>query len=50
MQKGATFGKPLGNGLGLYHAKEVITSWGGTIEILSKVDIGTSVQLYLPKI
>ncbi|MBU0505667.1 HAMP domain-containing histidine kinase, partial [bacterium] len=53
MQKGASFGKEehkkSGSGLGLYHAKETIESWGGKIFIESKIDFGTSVTIFLPK-
>lgn len=50
--KGLTFGKEActhsGAGLGLYHAKEVIDSWGGKMMIQSQVNSGTLVQLHLP--
>jgi len=53
MQKGVSFGKEKsqksGSGLGLYHAKETIESWGGKIFIESKIDFGTSVTIFLPK-
>ena len=53
MQKGVSFGKEKskksGSGLGLYHAKETIESWGGKIIIESKVDYGTAVTVMLPK-
>jgi len=48
MKQGATFGKTSGSGLGLYHAKESITSWGGTLSISSKMDEGTAVSILLP--
>ncbi len=52
-QKGMTFGKANGNGLGLYHAKETLTKLGGTIEITSQTSKiktrGTCVTLRLPK-
>lgn len=54
MQKGASFGKESskegGSGLGLYHARESIESWGGKIEIESEVGNGTLVTASLPKV
>lgn len=38
-----------GNGLGVYHAKTVVESYGGKLTIQSKVGIGTIVTLLLPK-
>ncbi|MFZ9596602.1 MAG: sensor histidine kinase [Bdellovibrionia bacterium] len=49
MQRGATFGKPQGLGLGLFHAKQKIESWGGRVEIFSKMREGTEVLLELPR-
>ena len=49
MNQGATFGKEKGQGLGLYHAKETIQSWGGNIKIESEIGKGTTVTLSLPK-
>ncbi|MFH1357366.1 MAG: HAMP domain-containing sensor histidine kinase, partial [bacterium] len=53
MQKGASFGKEehkkSGSGLGLYHAKETIESWGGDVKIESTVDEGTTITITLPK-
>jgi signal transduction histidine kinase len=49
MQKGVTFDKADGLGLGLYHAKSSIESWGGTIEIQSEVGKGTVATIRLPK-
>jgi two-component system sensor histidine kinase/response regulator len=37
-----------GTGLGLYWAKEIIELHGGTIEVASKVDKGTSFTIWLP--
>jgi signal transduction histidine kinase len=48
MQEGASFGKKDGNGLGLYHAKKSIESWGGQIQIRSTVGVGTTVSIKLP--
>lgn len=43
-----TFGKKLGSGLGLSHAKTYINRWGGQISITSDKGIGTSVVITLP--
>lgn len=50
MQRGATFGKSGGSGLGLYHAKQVSEQWGGQLEVYSEVGKGTQVLLTLPKV
>jgi hypothetical protein len=47
-QKGKTFGKASGSGLGLYHAKSTIESWGGSLKISSEVGQGTTVEIGLP--
>ena len=49
MQQGVTIGKEDGNGLGLYHAKKTVESWGGSLEIESALGIGTSVTMLLPR-
>jgi signal transduction histidine kinase len=49
MKFGGTFGKKGGTGLGLFHAKEKITSWGGQIEVNSEFGSGTNVVISLPK-
>ncbi len=43
-----TSGKTNGSGLGLYHAKTFIESWGGKLFIESTVNIGTTVTIFLP--
>ncbi len=48
-ERGTTFGKAGGSGLGLYHAKTTIESWGGKLEISSKVGDGTEVVVTLPE-
>lgn len=48
--EGATFGKVKGNGLGLFHAKRSIESWGGAIILESTVGVGTTVTITLPAI
>ncbi len=47
-QEGMTT-KTHGHGLGLFHAKKFIKSWGGSINIKSTVGQGTLVTLRLPK-
>jgi signal transduction histidine kinase len=48
-EKGATFTKEGGSGLGLYHAKQSIEKWGGQFKIDSEEGKGTKVTLLLPK-
>ena len=47
--RGATFGKAKGNGLGLFHAQETISSWNGVLSIKSKIDWGTDITIMLPR-
>jgi signal transduction histidine kinase len=49
MQLGHTFGKKGGSGLGLYHARASIASWGGEIRIESQLVKGTIVVIKLPR-
>jgi signal transduction histidine kinase len=46
--RGATFGRINGSGLGLFSAKEMLTQWGGTIEIQSQLGEGAKVSITLP--
>jgi signal transduction histidine kinase/FixJ family two-component response regulator len=48
-QKGASYGKKGGSGLGLWHAKECIEKWGGFITINSQIGNGTKVTIRLPQ-
>lgn len=48
MQRGATFGKVEGSGLGLWHAKETLEKNGGSIQMTSTLQQGTSVTLSIP--
>lgn len=48
MTEGFTFGKDGGNGFGLFHARELALSAGGRIDIESKEQVGTTVQITLP--
>ncbi len=45
-----THGKEKGNGIGLSHALDVVSSAGGNIEIESKVGSGTTVVVSLPMV
>ena len=45
LKERATFGKRDGNGLGLFHASELMKKLGGRVEIESKLGRGTSVSL-----
>lgn len=47
-QKGETHGKEGGTGLGLYHARTSVESWGGSLAIASAVGSGTKVTISLP--
>lgn len=46
---GTTYGKRGGSGLGIYHAKNTIESWGGKLEIESVIGKGTLCKILLPK-
>lgn len=47
-EKGFSFEKPSGTGLGLSHAKEHLEAWGGGLVIKSEVGVGTMVQATVP--
>lgn len=47
--EGFSYKKMGGSGLGLFHARTTIESWGGKIAISSQENIGTSVEICLPK-
>lgn len=47
-EKGVTYGKEGGSGLGLYHAKRMLQSWSGRLKIESQEGVGTKVSLVLP--
>lgn len=47
-ERGATFGKQGGSGLGIAHAKAVAESAGGRLSIRSELGRGTTVELSLP--
>ncbi|MEW6057481.1 MAG: HAMP domain-containing sensor histidine kinase [Bdellovibrionota bacterium] len=47
--RGASFGKPSGTGLGLYHARKYIEDCGGTLKIKSTEGMGTTVEIVLPQ-
>jgi signal transduction histidine kinase len=48
-QKGATFGKAGGSGLGLYGAKQYLEKLGGKLEIQSQEGSGTMVVVTVPR-
>lgn len=48
MLRGATFGKPEGTGLGLYHAKKSIEEAKGRLSLSSALGVGTKVAIALP--
>lgn len=43
-----TFDKSNGNGLGVFSAMKIVKSWGGSIEIDSKINIGTCIKITIP--
>lgn len=47
-EQGATYNKPNGTGMGLYHAKYTLENWGGRINITSELEVGTQVKVELP--
>lgn len=47
-QRGETYDKTGGTGLGLYHARTTLESWGGDLQINSTVGIGTTLRLEIP--
>lgn len=49
MERGFSYRKPEGSGLGLYHARECARAWGGSLSFSSEVDRGTTVALTLPR-
>ncbi len=48
--RGETHGKAGGSGLGLYHARTAVESWGGRLRIESEVGKGTTVLVSLPAV
>lgn len=46
--RGATFGKEKGTGLGLAHAKQVLSVFGGHLKVTSSEGLGTVVALFVP--
>ncbi len=48
-QRGQTHGKEGGSGLGLYHARTSVESWGGALTLHSEVGKGTTVTVELPR-
>lgn len=48
-KKGETHGKAGGSGLGLFHARTMVESWGGSLTITSAPGQGTTVTIKLPK-
>ncbi|MES2768841.1 MAG: HAMP domain-containing sensor histidine kinase [Bdellovibrionota bacterium] len=48
-ERGVSFRKATGTGLGLAHAKEIIEKFNGRIELSSKVNLGTLVHVSISK-
>ncbi len=49
MQKGASYGKPEGSGLGLFHAQQSLEHWEGKLQLKSIKGQGTTVTMLLPR-
>lgn len=47
-EKGFSFGKENGSGLGIYYAKRIVQQWNGDFKIMSNGGNGTEVLLSLP--
>lgn len=47
-QRGASFGKVNGTGLGLYSAKTSVEKWNGALRISSTLNKGTVVRILIP--
>lgn len=47
-EKGASFGKNNGTGLGLFHARENVERWKGRIFVKSKIGCGATFSIVLP--
>jgi hypothetical protein len=50
MDRGVSYGKTEGSGLGLFHAKTQVESWDGMLSIESTPDEGTTVKIELPSV
>lgn len=49
-QRGETYGKSGGSGLGLHHARTSAESWGGSLEIVSAPPRGAMLTVRLPQV
>jgi hypothetical protein len=47
-ERGFTLGKPTGKGLGIWFAKQTVLQWGGTFEVSSSENKGTTITMTLP--
>jgi len=50
MSKEITYGKKGGTGLGLFSARQMLESWGGSLQIDSRQGKGTTVTALLPRV
>lgn len=48
-ENGFSFNKPGGSGLGLFHAREQVKTWGGQIHLESVLNVGTTVTIEIPQ-
>jgi signal transduction histidine kinase len=46
-EKGVTFSKKPGNGLGIYHAKKILKDWNGNLTFKSELGKGTTCEIQL---
>lgn len=46
--KDFSFGKKNGTGVGLWHANEFLSAWGGSIEVNSSLGLGSTLTIRLP--
>ncbi len=46
-ERGNSFDKPNGNGLGIWYAKQTVEAWGGSFQIDSQERVGTTVDITL---
>lgn len=47
-KEGESYGKAAGTGLGLHHARRSAESWGGRLEIASRVGEGATIKVLVP--
>jgi len=48
-ERGFSYGKKNGSGLGVWHARETVSSWGGNLAIRSAPSLGSTITIELPQ-